>query len=100
MSPHHAHGQTERARRAVLAVFLAQGVAIGSWVAQIPVIKEQFGLSDAELGLTLFAIAAGSVISLLTTGPLVCLIFRYASALSLNSVGRPWMPLSLLTAFS
>jgi hypothetical protein len=30
----------------------------------------------------------------------VCLILRYASALSENSCGRPWMLIALLTAFS
>ena len=32
--------------------------------------------------------------------PPVCLIFRYASALSENSVGRPWSPVAFATADS
>jgi predicted MFS family arabinose efflux permease len=59
------------ARLAVIAFFLAQGIVIGCWVSQIPIIKERFHLDDAVLGLTLLAVAVGSVSSLLSTSFLI-----------------------------
>jgi predicted MFS family arabinose efflux permease len=63
--------ETPTARWAVLVFFLAQGIVIGSWVAQIPIVKERFRLDDAVLGLTLLAVAVGSVSSLLSTSHLI-----------------------------
>jgi fucose permease len=59
------------ARRAVFAFFLVHGIIAASWVAHVPLIKDRFALSDAALGLTLFAIAVGSVSSLLAAGALI-----------------------------
>jgi len=58
-------------RRAVLALFLLNGVGIASWAAYIPSIKQKFALDDATLGVMLLALAAGSVVALLCGGGLV-----------------------------
>src|SRR5215468_5637009 len=49
------------ARRAVSAIFFLNGAVLASWVAHIPVVKVQHGLSDDRLGLVLLAMAIGAV---------------------------------------
>lgn len=95
-----------RARRAVLAIFCLNGVGIASWAAHIPYVKERFALSDAGLGLTLLAVAAGSVTTLLTGGRLVARFgsravtvvgaFGFCAALPLLLL-VPELPLLILT---
>ena len=57
--------------RATYAAFIATGFAFASWASEIPQVRDRLGLSSAELGLVLLAIAAGSVISLPLAGPFV-----------------------------
>ena len=52
--------------RAVGLVFATESLVFGSWVAHIPHVKDTLQLSDAELGMTLFAMPAG----LITMNPL------------------------------
>ena len=60
--------------RATYAAFIATGFAFASWASEIPQVRDRLGLSSAELGLVLLALAAGSVISLPLAGPLVARI--------------------------
>ncbi len=62
---------TRAARRAVLGVFFINGAIIASWVTHNPLLKEKFGLTDAQLGLVLLSAAAGSVASLLLVGGVI-----------------------------
>ncbi|MGV3617775.1 MAG: MFS transporter [Fimbriimonas sp.] len=64
MSPHAA-------RRAVSAVFFANGAALGGWAAHIPDAKVMLGLTDRGLGLALLASAAGAISTMPLAGPLV-----------------------------
>jgi len=66
-----ATAQARAARRAILTIFFANGVIVASWVAHVPLVKERFGLSESVLGLTLLAIAAGSVLSLAVAGAVI-----------------------------
>lgn len=54
--------------RAVGLVFLSESLVYGSWVAHIPYVKTKLALSDAELGLTLFAMPAGLIVMNPLTG--------------------------------
>jgi len=47
----------DRARAAVSAVFLVNGIVVASWAPLIPEIKARHGLGDAQLGLVLLALA-------------------------------------------
>ncbi|MCD2191457.1 MFS transporter [Actinomycetospora soli] len=58
----------QRARPAVLAVFLLHALLFGSWTAHIPQVKAGLGLSDAELGLALLGAPLGSVLAMALTG--------------------------------
>ncbi len=64
-------GEVQAAVRATYAAFIATGIAFASWAARIPQVKDRLGLSPSGLGLVLLAIAAGSVIALPMSGPVV-----------------------------
>jgi MFS family permease len=57
-----------RARVAILSYFFVLGVATATWSARLPVIKAALHLSDGRLGLALFAVPAGSVLTLPLSG--------------------------------
>jgi MFS family permease len=60
--------ELRRARVAVFSYFFVLGVATATWAARLPAIKTSLGLSDARLGLALFAVPAGSVLTLPVSG--------------------------------
>jgi len=57
-----------QSRIAILGYFFVLGVATATWSARLPAIKESLHLSDARLGLALFAVPAGSVLTLALSG--------------------------------
>ena len=60
--------ELRRARVAVLGYFFVLGAATATWAARLPAIKEALHLSDGRLGLVLFAVPAGSVLTLPVSG--------------------------------
>ena len=73
-----------RARAAVSAVFLVNGIVVASWAPLIPEIKARHGLGDAQLGLVLLAMAAGAVLSLPVAGWLVGHLIDFSQRAALN----------------
>lgn len=63
-------------RLAVSAFFFSFGFCFASWASRIPYIKDKLHLSEAELGVVLLSLPAGSFISLPISGWLVS---RYGS---------------------
>ncbi len=61
----------DAATRATYAAFVGMGFAGASWASRIPQVKQQLNLDSSELGLVLLAVAAGSVIALPLSGPVV-----------------------------
>jgi MFS family permease len=59
-----------RARLAISAIFLANGTAFATWASRIPGVRTSLGLDDAQLGLVLFALAAGALTSFPLAGAL------------------------------
>ena len=55
-------------RIATVGYFFILGVATATWAARLPAIKESLHLSDGRLGLALFAVPAGSVLTLALSG--------------------------------
>jgi MFS family permease len=53
---------------AILGYFFVLGAATATWAARLPAIKESLHLSDGRLGLALFAVPAGSVLTLALSG--------------------------------
>jgi MFS family permease len=60
--------ELRRARVAVLGYFFVLGAATATWSARLPAIKEALHLSDGRLGVVLFAVPAGSVLTLPVSG--------------------------------
>ena len=60
-----------RARWGLSAIFFVNGVVLASWVAHIPAVKAQHGISDGRLGLVLLSMAVGSVLALPVAGWLI-----------------------------
>ncbi|MGO9749971.1 MAG: MFS transporter [Solirubrobacteraceae bacterium] len=59
------------ASRATYVAFGGAGFAFASWAARIPQVKSRLGLDPSELGLVLLVIAAGAVVALPLSGPVV-----------------------------
>jgi len=55
-------------RVATFCTFAINGVMIGTWVAHIPWLQEQLGVSKATIGVCLLCMAAGALISMPLTG--------------------------------
>ncbi|MCW2862008.1 MAG: putative transporter [Actinoallomurus sp.] len=63
--------QVRAAGRATYVAFIGSGFAFASWAARIPQVRDRLHLQPSELGLVLLAIAAGSVIALPLSGPVL-----------------------------
>jgi MFS family permease len=66
--PHVPSAELRRSRVAILCYFFVLGVAGATFAARLPAIKLALHLSDGRLGLALFAIPAGSVLTLPVSG--------------------------------
>ncbi|MBD0368071.1 MAG: MFS transporter [Flavisolibacter sp.] len=58
-------------RIAVAALFFLLGLCFASWASRIPTIRQQLGLTETLLGLVLFALPVGSLLSLALSGWLI-----------------------------
>src|ERR1700743_1798869 len=86
------------ARKAISALFIANGFAFGVWAGHIPVFKQIYQLSNAQLTIPLFALALGAVLSM----PFVGRVFHRIDSSSVASNGQicyavvlsllPWTP--------
>ena len=66
--PRVPSAELRRSRVAILSYFFILGVAGATFAARLPAIKLALHLSDGRLGLALFAIPAGSVLTLPVSG--------------------------------
>ncbi len=90
------------ARLAVAAVFFVCGAGFANWVARIPVVQQQLGLSNGALGVALLGTAVGALLAMPTTGWLVArvgsrpvtklMVLAYCMALPLPALA-PNLPL-------
>ena len=62
------HYSNKAYRIAVSALFFFQGLCFATWASRIPSIQHNLQLSDATLGLILFALPFGSMIALPISG--------------------------------
>jgi MFS family permease len=60
--------ELRRVRVAVLIHFIVLGASTATWSARLPAIKSELRLSDFQLSLALFAVPAGSVLTLALSG--------------------------------
>jgi len=89
--------EVQAATRATYAAFIGAGFAFASWASRIPQVRNQLDLTASELGLVLLAIAAGSLVALPLSGPVIARIgsrrtvivtsVLFAAALAVVAVG-------------
>ncbi|HEY8545518.1 MAG TPA: MFS transporter, partial [Acidimicrobiales bacterium] len=72
------------ARRAVMAVFFANGALFANWVTRVPAIKDAIGTGTGPLGVALLGIGAGSLVSMPFSGRLCR---RFGSAAVVTASG-------------
>lgn len=60
--------RAESARNAVFAVFALNGISFAAWASRIPDARHALDLTAGELGLTLLALSAGSILGLPASG--------------------------------
>ena len=53
-----------RARWAVAAIFLINGIMVGSWATQIPLLVTRLGITESTLGLLILCFGIGALISM------------------------------------
>lgn len=58
-------------RNAVFAIFLVMGIATGTWVSRMPAIRDGLDLRLDQVGVLVFAVAAGSILGLLFASHLI-----------------------------
>ncbi len=61
---------TPATRLATRVAFFVNGFSISAWAPMVPFVKSRLAVSDGTLGLLLLWIGAGSITSMLLTGPL------------------------------
>ncbi|GAA2709380.1 MFS transporter [Actinoplanes palleronii] len=66
-----APGVVRAATTATYAAFIGSGFAFASWASRIPQVRDRLELDASALGLVLLAIAAGSLLALPLSGPVV-----------------------------
>lgn len=60
-----------RASLAVFAVFFLSGFAFSGWASRLPAVRDALGMTPAQMGVLLLALAAGSVVWLPLSGVVV-----------------------------
>src|SRR3954467_2586326 len=73
-------GELKRARLGVSVVFAVCGASFATWLARVPAVQEQLGLTTGQLATGLFGLAFGSVVALLGAGALLTRIGSRAAA--------------------
>lgn len=93
-------------RLALALVFFALGMVFASWAARIPELKEHLRLTDGQLGISMFWLACGSLVSMPLTAALahrfgsgrVTIIgsIGFAAALLLLPIANSWLLFSVV----
>ncbi|MGO3209084.1 MAG: MFS transporter, partial [Brachybacterium sp.] len=60
-----------RRRWALYALFLLPGLSMSAWVTRTPAVRDLLDASTAQMGLVLFGLSVGSMVGILSSGPLV-----------------------------
>lgn len=95
-------------RWAVTALFAANGVAVGSFLARIPVLKADLGLGEAALGAVLLGPPLGTIVAVLAAGAvlerlgtrsvsLVGITVGAASLIGVGAASAAWQLFATLT---
>jgi MFS family permease len=74
-----------RWRNAVFAIFAVSGFGLASWLARIPAIREDLGISTAQLGFVLLGASGGAITGLLLASPVMHVIGTRRAILAAQS---------------
>ena len=77
----------ERAKLAVAAVFVLNGLAFASWVSRVPAIRDGLDLTPGRVGLLLLCLSTGTAIALPVSGAVVSRIGPARTILLTSLVG-------------
>ena len=83
------HRSNKVYRIAVSTLFFLQGLCFATWASRIPSIQQQLALSESMLGLILFAIPVGSLLSLIFSGALVTRILPLNISTNCRVIANP-----------
>src|SRR5690625_2700609 len=67
-APARASAKVRKAHLAIGVAFTVNGMLLGSWAPRIPEVQQYLGIGHGHLGLTLFALAVGSLIAMPAAG--------------------------------
>ncbi len=70
-------------RNAIFAIFFLSGLSLASWVARIPAVRDDVGLSTQGVGLVILAGSIGSIVGLIAAPPLMA---RFGARLGMAGV--------------
>src|SRR5690606_20373966 len=56
--------QVQRGRWPIAACFFANGLIVGSWVPQIPLLVQRFDLRESALGMLILILGLGAVLAM------------------------------------
>ncbi|MGR0218927.1 MFS transporter [Agromyces sp. ZXT2-6] len=70
-------------RNAIFAIFFLSGLSLASWVARLPAIRDDVGLSTQGVGLVILAGSIGSIVGLIAAPPLMA---RFGARLGMSGV--------------
>jgi hypothetical protein len=73
-------GEPRRARAGVCLTFGVCGAAFATWAARVPAVQHRLGLTPGQLAIALFGLAAGAVLALAGSGPLLTRVGSRAGA--------------------
>jgi len=93
----HTDGTAKHTVMAICAIFFLESLVLGNWIPRIPDIKIQLDLSSFALGVCLFGLSLGTMISLGTT-PLVTRAAGFKRTLSVAISG--WALAMILPGWS
>lgn len=64
-------GQVVAWRNAMFVIFALCGFGMASWVSRVPAVRDALGASTLEMGVLIFAIAAGSIVGLIASSHVI-----------------------------
>ena len=83
VAPARPRGELIAWRNAIFAIFFLSGLSLASWVARIPAVRDDVGLSTQGVGLVILAGSIGSIVGLIAAPWLMA---RYGARLGMIGV--------------
>jgi len=88
--------QAARGRWAVAAMFLVNGMIMGAWAPQIPLLLPRHSITEATLGLMILLIGIGAVGAMLFAGKLIAAYGSRRMVILFAALALPVLPLVVL----